>query len=282
MKKAGFSLLSTLVSIFLGSLLMSTMLVMYNNIGRTARFVKRVSFSDTRRFVMIDQMQQDFAGMTMMWSGSSEEDKEKEVVAQAEEAFLENKIFYSKNKGDRFDYLTFITTNSLLSYADVKPHFIRVVYRLQASEGEKVGFQLMRKELTEVSDKMSEEDLKGGVFSEVAGEIANMSMNYYYFNKQNEEAVKAQAMDTGTGYPVNSLSEWNSESEELESKAAQLYPIATEVTVSFGGEEPVQFRLDVPATISVVPTIPQSKTSSQSQESATATSEQPQEVESEA
>lgn len=275
MNNSGFSLLSTLVSIILGSMLMSTMFVMYNNIGRAARFVKRISLSDTRTFVMVDRMQKDFSGMTTMWEAStqSQQEKEKEVVAQAEDAFLENKIFYSKNKGDRFDYLTFITTSALSAYAEAALHYIRVVYRLEPAVDDQTGFRLMRKELSPVSGKMSEEDLQGGIFSEVAGNITNMTVKYYYFNKEQKEKkeVKTQAVDTGQGSSVNTLVEWDSSNEDLKSKAAQLYPIATEVTVTFQDKESLQFRLDVPVAVSLKPNMSQAKTSTAKTSTATTT-----------
>ena len=262
--KQGFTLLSMLVSMILGSILMGSMFTIYNGISRSVTLVQRIANEDTREVVIIDRLQKDFLGLATMWNSKpvkSSSGDSAPTPAEPAKGDIENKYFYSVNKGEALDFLTCITTNPLYSYAEIRPHFIRVVYRVEADPLQNGFFRLMRKEIATVSDKVTEEDLKGGVFSELARGVRSIKMHYYYFKKPEEAEVKAQANGKEVPPSLEEISEWDPNDEKMKEKISGVVPYAIKIEMLFednnGKQKEVNFRVDILSDVSLNVTSPQ-------------------------
>ena len=172
--RSGFALISVMISLVLGSILLTTTFVMYNNIARSSRFIQRVSAADTSDVVLINRMQKDFFGIATMWNSESQTTDDDQTSSQTGD--MENQYFYSLNNGQILDYVTFITTAAMSSYVLNSPEFVRVIYRLEAEKSAQNSFRLLRKEMQTVSKIVSNEDIREGAFSEVIGGIRSMKV----------------------------------------------------------------------------------------------------------
>lgn len=272
--KSGFALLSTMISIVLGSILLGTTFLMYNNIGRTTGAIQKISQEDLREAVIMSRMQKDFLGLATMWS--SELDQDDADQSGSQDGNMENPYFYSVNQGGSLDYLTFITTSSLAPYASTSSKFVRVVYRLQSDPNEQGRYRLMRKEMSEVSKMISDDAMLSGSFSELARGIRSMQMHYYYFKKQTNQ-VSGQSMDSGED-ALTETSEWNPENEDNGDQAEKSVPYGVKVDITFmddnDREHTISFRIDIVSDLSV--SISNMQSQGSAQDAAPAQQAQPQ------
>ena len=263
MMKKGFALLSMLVAMILGSILISSMFMIYNGISNSVNFVQRVSSADTREVVIIDRFQRDFLGLATMWNNLQTKSNNGEPAASSTATSkdeIKNKFFYSINNGDSLDFLTCITTSRLSSFDDIRPYFVRVVYRVESDPLRKEFFRLMRKEIATVSDKVTEEDLKGGFFSELAYGIRSIKMHYYFLKKSEETTVKAQAVGQSSSRSFEEISEWNPNDEKMKEKTSDIVPYAIKIDMVFednGKQQEVNFRVDIFSDVSLGVKLPQ-------------------------
>lgn len=236
-----------MISMVLSTMLMSAAFMIYNSIGRTSKFIKRIADEDGREVLVIKRFKQDLVGFSAIWHVASDikSVNQQEAAASSSEG-MENKFFYSVNKNDSLDLLTFVTTSALPSYASNGPRFVRVVYKLDADPLNEGLYRLMRKEMKNVTDQIFDNELRSGAFSELASGVRSVSMSYYYFKQQEEGQVQAQGEEQAE--PMNKLSEWNPENKDTQEITKGSTPYSIKVDMMFenkqGRQTSTSFRVD--------------------------------------
>ena len=157
--KSGFILIELLISLVITSLMG---VALFNGFAQTNQFTQVVdSFINisSKAAIVHQQLDHDITGICIPFSAVEEEkeakepekpeqEPKKEAEARKEDKRKERKplthVFFSKNKGELLDTLTFITNNPLQVYwsekaGEAKPRIARVVYRLEKEEGEEKG-----------------------------------------------------------------------------------------------------------------------------------------------
>jgi hypothetical protein len=260
--KAGFSVVAVLISMMLGTVLMTTVFSIYNSISRTARFAQRVSHEDVRQAVIVERLQKDFLGIAAVSNSDATGDDSTAQGSSGSSDDIEGKFFYSVNQGESLDFLTFITTSSLPAYGESRPSFIRVVYRVESDPNRAGLFRLMRKEVPKISDKVSETDLKGGVFSELSYGISAIKMTYYFFKKSGDSSAQSASgaassaeKTAAAAQKISETAEWNPADETMKNSGAVTVPYAVKVEMSFKDGETVakdlDFRIEILSDVSL-------------------------------
>lgn len=173
--KTGFTLIELLLALSFSSIILSILFTSFFQINRTAIIAEDLIEMDSRQQTFAHFFQRDITGAFVPVQAIEVEKKEEkskdEAAAKAQKAEavrtpivkkkeekpvkLVNDIFYSINKGDMLNELTFITNNPVRVYAyanntEVKPKVVRVVYRLEPDKGKKGSYKLMRQEDTQL------------------------------------------------------------------------------------------------------------------------------------
>lgn len=253
--KSGFSLVSVMVSMALSTILLSAVFMIYNSIGRTSKFVKRVAGEDLQEIVFIKRIKQDFLGISTLWNVNKAADK----TGQQSSAEIKNAYFCSINKDGILDFLTFVSTSSLSSYGSNPPRFVRVVYKLDSDPLNEGMYRLMRKEVVEVSGELSDKQLKSGAFSELVGNISSIQINYFYVKKQDERQAQAQGLEEES--LIGRMLEWDPEKKETQKITKDSLPLLAEINVTFGKQKRkinAKYKVDilVDASVKISPVQP--------------------------
>ena len=258
--KSGFSVIAVLISMMLGTVLMTTVFSIYNSISRTNQFVQRISHEDLRETIIVERLQKDFLGIASLSNGDAQNDEANAQGSSGKSDDFEGKFFYSVNQGESLDFLTFITTSSLPTYGETPPRFIRVVYRVESDPAREGLFRFMRKEVLNVSDKVTDTDLKGGVFSELSYGISAIKMTYYFFKKESEAQSKSstgssQKNPTASTQKISEVAEWDPSDETLKEAGATTVPYAVKIEMSFKNSETsttdLDFRIEILSDVSM-------------------------------
>ena len=168
--KAGFTLIELLLAVSFSGVLITLLFTSFFQINRSTLLTQDLIDMDMRFNVVQNQLEKDLTGAFVPVQAivqEKKEDKPKEQEAQKKEKAateakekkekpkLLNDIFYSSNKGDVLNELTFVTNNPMRVYeyaknAKVKPRIVRVVYRLVTDKDKKGTYNLMRQEGTDL------------------------------------------------------------------------------------------------------------------------------------
>ena len=166
--KAGFTLIELILAFMFSSIILTVLFNSFFQINRSSLLTEDIIDMNTRMLIMQNQFEKDLSGAFVPVQGivekKKEEEKPKDEVAQKKEKAEVpkkekpkpvNDIFYSANKGDSLNELTFISNNPMRVYeyaenAQVKPCVVRIVYRLVPDPKKKGSFILTRQEGTEL------------------------------------------------------------------------------------------------------------------------------------
>ena len=178
---AGFSMLEIIMVMAVSAIIMTCLFDIYNQTARNMARVERFVFEDTQILTLKNRFGKDVAGLSAIWFKQAE----LEVMLAAQEKKEAPKdfkkrsfYFYSTNKGEQFELLTFITTNALRSYGKVFDRFVRVVYKLEVDPAHEGLFRLMRKEIAPATEFIDEKALGTGKFYELIGGIKSLEITY--------------------------------------------------------------------------------------------------------
>ena len=182
----GFSMLEIIMVMAVSAIIMTCLFDIYNQTARNMARVERFVFEDTQILTLKNRFGKDVAGLSAIWFKHA--DLEIMLAAQEKKEvpkdFKKRSFyFYSTNKGEQFELLTFITTNALLSYGKVSDRFVRVVYTLEEDPAHKDLFRLMRKEIAPATEFIDEKALSPGKFYELIGGIKSLEITYHLVDR---------------------------------------------------------------------------------------------------
>ena len=186
MKSPGFSMLEIIMVMAISTIIMTCLFQIYNQTARNMNRVQRFVFEDTQILTLKDRFEKDVSGLSAIWFKQAELETllaQKEQKEPPKDFKKRSFYFYSTNKGDHFDTLTFITTNALKSYGKTFDRFVRVVYRLEADPENKDLFRLMRKEICPATEFVDEKTFNTGRFYELIGGIKTIDISYYLVDR---------------------------------------------------------------------------------------------------
>lgn len=186
--KPGFSVLELIMAMAISTIIMTTLLEMYNQITRNMVRVERFVFEDTQLLVLKNRFSKDIAGLSAIWFTQAEVDKKiagqnKKAPEPDQEKRQASAAFYSINKQGRLEQITFVTTSALQSYGTTQDRFVRVVYKVEEDPASPGLFRLMRKQIPMPTEHIDEQALQGGTFYELVSGIKSISMTYQLIDK---------------------------------------------------------------------------------------------------
>lgn len=222
MKSPGFSMFEIIIVMAVSTIIMTSLFQIYNQTARNMNRVQRFVFEDTQILTLKHRFTKDVAGLSAIWFKQSELEmllaiKEHKQVPKGfkKQSFY----FYSTNKGDNFDRLTFLTTSALQSYGKTYDRFVRVVYILQPDPANQGLFRLMRKEISPATEFIDEAIFTTGQFYELIAGIKLIEFSYHLVdrialnkqfqadkNKKNDE--DAQSSQEETQSVVRLVKQW--------------------------------------------------------------------------
>lgn len=241
MKSPGFSILEIVMVMAVSGIIMTCLLEIYNQTARNMTKVERFIFEDTQVLTLKNRIGKDISGLSSIWFKESElaalqaAQEKKEAPKNTRKCSY---YFYSTNKGEQFDMLTFMTTGGLKSFGLAADRYVRVVYQLEKDPAHEGLFRLMRKEINPATEFIDEVSLKQGKFYELIGGIKSFDVTYQLvdrvaLNKQLKAGQKpkgdATVQDNGQDaapiirsvkqwYPIESRSESNKSNGSQDTK----------------------------------------------------------------
>ena len=167
--KAGFTLIELVLAFAFSSILLTLLFTSFNQINRTVVTTEDLIEMNTRLNLFQNQFQKDISGAFVPVQGLPEKKEEapkNDIEQKKEKPPTPTKdkkekpkplkeVFYSANKSDQLNELTFISNNPVRVYeyaknTPPKPRIVRVVYRLIADKDKKGSYKLMRQEGTQL------------------------------------------------------------------------------------------------------------------------------------
>ncbi|HLW72937.1 MAG TPA: hypothetical protein VKR54_02720 [Candidatus Babeliales bacterium] len=251
--KYGFALIELIVATLVASMVAGILLAALTQGNRFQMLIDNTIDTSTRIAVVANQLEKDLMGAFIPVQAEEKKDKQAspdksddaknspdkkdankkdagkkdevaEKVAEKKEEKPIQKIFYSTNKGGKFDTLTFITNNPLLVYVGkdvgvVKPKIVRVQYSLKPETGKKDSFALFRQESMEL-DLEKYKDVRE---YEVIGGIKNFTITFTArIPKKDEKATDKEKQKILYEYKI--LNEWVSEQKKDAEKDKAEFP----------------------------------------------------------
>lgn len=266
----GFSVLELVMVMAVSAIVMTSLFEIYNQVMNNAQKIERCVVQDGQVLTLEQRLYKDILGMSAIWFTQAELEKQraaqsaKDVPGSTESQQPEKKsssYFYSINKQNNLEMMTFVTTSALQSYGTTQDRLVRVVYKLEQDYLHQGNFRLMRKEILNVTESIDEQALKTGKFYELASNIGSLQTTFYYIDQQElqkqqkaqaekEDKTARQQANTETKQLISSVKEWKEEkktekdknkstgSQEEQAKeddlGGALAPKIIELKISFG------------------------------------------------
>lgn len=210
----GFSALEMIVSLMISAMLLSNVLLIYNQISKASIAAQRVISLDEQITILHDRLSTDLQGLVPLWFNKKlydqlkkENEQKSDLAKQVEqepttqESGKDNNFLYAQSNNNQFEFLTFVTNNALQVYSDNQLRTVRVIYFTQ-NNPEINTFKLMRKEDPTISSEINLEKLKKGQAFVIADFLTHCSIEYGFFKKSKDKDQPAQ---------LQFVSEWGKE-----------------------------------------------------------------------
>jgi hypothetical protein len=286
MTRSGFTLIEFILALLFSAIILTTLFTSFFQLTRSTSIAEDVIDVDTRIAVITHQLEKDLSGcfvpiQALMQEPKKEEKKAEEAEAvkkekaqekkKAEEAGKEKEkekvkikqlkdVFYSANKNEFLNELTFITNNPMRVYehaknAFVKPRIVRVVYRLIPHKEKKDIFILLRQEGAELDFGAYKKEGKIRSY-EIADNIKSIKIEFKIpkieeKEKKETEAQKPPAKEEKKPIVYETLKEWRSNEIQEKKKNQSLLPHFITITITLWDNEHEQER-SVQLNISLV------------------------------
>lgn len=252
MKYPGFTLVEVLVATLVASLLSMFLMAALYEINRIVPIVDQAVIMNEDIALVHAQLERDFSGVTapVEWyvrkpkngqkpsSQAEEEENEEEEgsdMATKAKRPLE-KLFYSQNKQNMFDHVTFITTNPLNIYwsakvGSAKPRVVRVRYLVKEETGGKrseKSYVLVRQESPKL-DYAALNNKEVVKEYEVLHNIQSITASYTAVIEEQAEgqvsAKKEAAAKEKKKREIKKVAEWVEKKESEENTSTKMPPV---------------------------------------------------------
>lgn len=251
--RRGFSLLELVIGIMISTILMSAALTIYNQIGKGAGIVQKITMQDTKIMILKDRLSRDLAGISHRWFSEkvySDLKKAKDSPKKSPEKASEDKkeepknselkkedkkiksmhFFFSGTAENNLDFFTFITTNPMQIYGQTKTCFSRIVYKTIAEVNNPKALRLMRKQEDKGAQDIDKEKITDGSFYELAGNISKIEIEYGFTTPSKQEQEKNPEQKVSFKW----IKKWSSDSGfEQKKEFRPLSPEAIKLNISF-------------------------------------------------
>ncbi len=212
--KAGFTLIELIASLALTGMLMSLLFSSFFLTNRSISIAEPLIEADVRCALIHNQLVKELEGVFIPVQAELKKTGSSVVASSLEKNQPKplDKIFYSTNKNNRLEILSFITNNPLKIYYDEKsgtpkPAVVRVVYRLIETKDK--NYTLLRQESSTLEFEAFEVKASKPIRSyEVANNIKNITMEYAFGKKSDAKKESIDQTASGGGEIVRT-SEWH-------------------------------------------------------------------------
>lgn len=207
--KKAFTLIEVLISLFISSFIMFSMMQLYRNLQS---FIEKTSITmkfNREVYLLFSQMEKDFTTALIPILAKKEEQEKTPSKKEKEQHYFIGDVFtgeYKRVRGKRFELfkgVNFINTNPLFVHDQKLVRLVRVAYALQKnkqlSTRDRDVYDLYRKEASDLSNdqfKKSENSSKKEKTSYVktyliAKNLKHFSIEYQGFEKKEDAKKKA-------------------------------------------------------------------------------------------
>lgn len=246
--KQGFSVIEMVIIIMISSMIMMNLLQIYNSVKRHYMKVEQYTKDDDRLLVLQTILERDFSSLSCIWFDQTKKESKQlvsGVTMPAPEKIKRNKFFFSVNKDEHLDLLTFVTTSGTTMFGQPERRFVRVVYRLQHDEKNEGTYRLLRKELPFVQADIDEDHLQGGMFYEVVDNVHHIGMKYYVLDKKvltehikNKKEKKGNFQEVQSA--IRSVAQWGVDVDDPKTQGTGGEKVPRFVEMKIGFKDPVQ------------------------------------------
>lgn len=205
----GFSIFELIMVMAVSSIIMSSLLIMYNQITHNMQRVEKMIRADMQILTTYQRLDKDYKGLTPIWFTQADRvaleekkiksaNKENKELEPLSDQITSGQYFYSIQKHDNLELVSWITTTGLAWFPSTNNYYIRVVYAVIPDKYHPNHFCLMRKEMSP-TDTINQENLSSGKFYQLADQIISITAEYTYLDLQElqrREKSQSQSSDT--------------------------------------------------------------------------------------
>lgn len=256
--QSGFSIIEMMISLMISAMLMTASLTIYNQIGKGALTIQRITQTDTQVMILHNRLVADLQGLTPLWFTAEHYEKLKKteekndakqntmpITSNNASTKKRNNFLYAQSNDQQFDILTFVTTNALQSYGDKQRRIVRIVYMLQPEDTNLKTFKLLRKEDDTVSGDFDLEKLKTGLFYQIAHKITQCSIEYGFIETKNKKVDPSK--NTDKPFEFKFVAKWGGATQsEKENEQTPTLPDILKLTIKIAhtpNQEPKSYEL---------------------------------------
>jgi prepilin-type N-terminal cleavage/methylation domain-containing protein len=222
----GFSILELIISIMISTILMTAALTIFQQVSSGSRKIQNVTSKDLSLMILEKRLSDDLLGLSPVWftkenitkkpeaqnesaKTAKSSDTKKQSLEQKEPNIEKNNFFYAQTQNNQLDFMTFISTNTLQSFATPRLYIARIVYLLQPDPNKSGFFMLQRKEEAQISNEINIEKIRQGTFYTIVKNIKNCSLEYGFIDLSPEKRAKSPDKE----WKMKWVQQWGKEQE---------------------------------------------------------------------
>jgi prepilin-type N-terminal cleavage/methylation domain-containing protein len=241
--KKGFSILEFVISMMISTILMTAALTIYQQVSSASKKIQNITTKDLSLMILEKRLSDDLLALSPIWftkehiakkpnnnlpknnppSQTENEDKAKSNIKNEDKQpnIEKNNFFYAQTQNNQIDFVTFITTNTLQSFATPHAYIARVVYLLQPDPQKPGFFMLQRKEDAQVSNEFNIEKIKEGMFYTLIKNIKSCTLDYGFIDISPEKRSENPDQE----WKMRWVQQWGKqqEQEKIKEEGSQEY-----------------------------------------------------------
>lgn len=213
--KQGFTVIEFVISIMISAIMLTATLTMYNQISKSSRKIQNITSQDLAVTILQKRISDDLRGLCPLWftKEHTKDTTQEKIDTQQSSGTKNNNYFYAETKNEQLDFMTFVSTNTLLAYPAPENHIARIIYILKKDATKEDLFILQRKEDAQVSNEFNIEKIKEGKFYTIIKNIKKCTLEYGFI----EHADEKKEANNSQEFKIKWVKQW-SEKEETEKK----------------------------------------------------------------
>jgi prepilin-type N-terminal cleavage/methylation domain-containing protein len=235
----GFTILEFVISMMISAILMTAALTIYQQVSSSSKKIQNITSKDLSLMILQKRLSDDLLALSPIWftkenitknpqakdentqtpkQGEAKNSPKQTEEKEAKEPNIEkNNFFYAQTQNNQIDFMTFITTNTLHSFATPHAYIARVVYFLQPDPQKQGFFILQRKEEAKISNEFNVEKIKEGTFYTLIKNIKSCTLEYGFIDISPEK----RSQNPDQEWKMKWVQQWGKQQEQQKAKDTQ-------------------------------------------------------------
>jgi len=206
--------------------------MIYQQVSSSSKKIQNITSKDLSLTILEKRLSDDFLTLSPIWftkehiakkvqlknesqqtakqSEAKNSTTKKDENESKEPNIEKNNFFYAQTQNNQIDFMTFITTNTLQSFATSHLYIARVVYLLQPDPQKPGFFMLQRKEEAQISNEFNIEKIKEGIFYTLIKNIKNCTLDYGFIDISPEK----RSQNPDQEWKMKWVQQWGKQQEQ--------------------------------------------------------------------